>query len=371
MLLIIAAFQLPLLTKQLTTNSKWFYISLAVSVWLVYFLVFLRSFSGIATFAAVMGYCLILILYRSKNKIVKLTFAIISIGVLAFGVWLFSYMYKITHTKIETDLSSLPANTKNGNPYFHDPSQVLRENGHLVYIYIADAELDTLWNSKSQIDFYGTERNNQPLRFTLYRYMSSKGLIKDKEGFQALTEIDIQAVEDGYTNHLYLEWPGIYSRIHVLMMGFYMYNNSPEHDPTWSTLTERFDLWKAALTSIQLRPILGWGTGRIETAVEYGLIKNNSLVEDKYIRSHNQYLSLLLLWGVLGASIFISLYSYFVIKSGVSKIFMFNVFLITVATNGLVNDPIEGQIGQNLFIFFSIFYYHFYPKLQKQKVFVF
>ena len=371
MLLILSAFQLPLLVRQISDRKIHFYLSLGVSLWFIIFIFYLRSFSGLASLVGVMAYTFIVTVFHHRSLILKASFAIVSIAFIALGIWLFAYMYNLTHLEVETDLTELPSHTKYGGAYHHDTLEVLRENGHLVNIYIADAELYEAWSERSSIDFNGLDLNNEYLKYTLYRYMASKGLTKDKEGFSSLTNKDIEAVEKGITNHLYLEWPGIFTRVHMLMMGVYMYTNSPDKDPTWSTLTKRLELWKASWHAFKTKPLLGWGTGQIENAVEFGLRHNNSAMAGSNIRSHNQYLSLLLLWGVLGLIAFFTLIAYFIFKSNLHKVFIFNIFLITLAINGLVNDPIEGQIGQSLFVFFSLFYYHFYLRLKTNNPFVF
>lgn len=370
-MLILAAFQLPLLVRQVSSRKIHLVFAFGVSIWMVFFLLYLRSFTGLASLGAVMAYALVLTLYYHKNTILKVSFVVVSLAFLSFGIWLFAYMYNLTYKEIKVDFTSLPLQTKYGAVYEHLPTSIQRENGHLVYLFIADEELETAWNSKSDLDFNGLERNNEPLKHTLYRYMASKGLTKDKDGLELLTKEDVEAVEYGYTNYLYLEWPGIYSRVHVLMMGLYMYTHSHDNNPSWSTLTERFELWKASWQAYRVHPLLGWGTGHIEVAVEYGLHKNSSVLVDSNIRSHNQYLSILLLWGALGFIVFCSLITFIIVRSQAYKIFIFNIFLIAFAINGIVNDPLEGQMGLSMFVFFTIFYGFLYPKLKGKNNFLF
>ncbi len=370
-MLILSAFQLPLLARQISSRRIHLLLALLISGWFIFFILYLRSFTGLASLGGVVAYVLLITLVRHRSKILKLSFLTASVTALGFGVWLFLYMYSITHKEINPDIKNIPHRTPYGAKYQHEPSEVLRENGNLVYMFIAQDELREAWSSRSSLCFDSLDRNNEPLKHTLYRYMASRGLPKDKDGMLALSDRDIEAVEDGYTNYLYLDWPGIYSRVHVLMMGIYMYNYSHDNDPTWSTLTERFELWKASWEAFTLRPFTGWGTGHIEVAVQYGLIKNNSELIGRKIRSHNQLFSIFLLWGVVGFVLFVFLYAYIIKGAKLHKIFIFNVFLIAFALNGMVNDPIEGQMGQSMFVFFTVFYAHFYPKLRGNKGFLY
>ena len=370
-MLVLAAFQLPLLVRQVSTKRIHLALAVVISTWMLFFLVYLRSMSGLTALGAVLAYALVLTIYYHKSTILKVSFILVSFAALSFGVWLFTYMYNLTYKEIKVDLASLPLKTENGADYEHFPTEIRRENGSLVYLFIANEELETAWNSKSEFDFNGRSRNNEYLKHTLYRYMASKGLTKDKAGFELLTSEDIEAVEQGYTNYLYPQWPGIYCRVHELMMGLYIYTHSHNINPTWNSLSIRLELLKASLQAYSIHPWLGWGTGHIEFAVENGLQMNSSVLVNYNYRSHNQYLSILLLWGALGFIAFFALVTFIIIKSQAYKIFIFNIFLIAFAVNGIMNDPLEGQMGLSMFVFFTIFYGIFYPKLKGKNTFLY
>jgi hypothetical protein len=361
MMLLLAAFQLPTLVREKSENNILFLFALLVSAWLVFFLFYLRSLSGIASLVGVSFYSLIILVYKHKSLLLKVSLTSIFILFLGFTSWLLIHMYKQAHYEVKTDLSSLCYQTEQGNQYTHDTTHYLRENGNLVYIYIADCELEKAWNEKSKLDFYNNDLSNHSVRHTLYRYMSSKGLKKDENGFKMLTHNDIAAVENGTTNYLYTNWPGLYIRVHQMMMGVYIYSKTSYKNPTWSTLTERLDLWRASWESFKKRPLFGWGTGSIINAVDYGLEINESELLGRGMKPHNQYIYILLSLGVFGLLAHIFLYSYIIIKTQAYKIYIFNVFLIIFAINFLANNSFEGQVGQNLIVLFSLFYFFIYP----------
>jgi hypothetical protein len=60
------------------------------------------------------------------------------------------------------------------------------------------------------------------------------------------------------------------------------------------------------------------------------------------------------------------LYTFVIRKSGIHKTFIFNIFLVTFLVNFLANNSIESQLGQNPFVFFTLFYIYFYPQTQKE-----
>ncbi|TVR72265.1 MAG: O-antigen ligase family protein [Marinilabiliales bacterium] len=362
MMLLLAAFQLPLLIKQISGNRILYFICLAISGWLIFFLFYLRSLSGLASLSGVLLFLLVLIIKSRRSLFLKISVTSVVVLLSGLALWLSASMYKLAHLEAERDFHALQEYTLQGNRYFHDTANILRENGHLVYIYIADDELEDLWNERSELEYYGHDLSNNYLRHTLYRYMSSKGLRKDKQGFVKLTDSDIRAVEKGTTNHLYLKWPGMFIRVHQMMMGVYIYKKTSYTDPAWSVLTERVDLWRASWQAFLKHPLLGWGTGSVLHAVEYGLEKNDSALTGKNMKPHNQYIYILLNMGLAGLVVTILLYSFIIKETGVYRIFIYNVFLIVCVINFLANNSLESQVGHSFFVFFTLFYCFYYPR---------
>ena len=367
LMLIIAAFQLPLLVKQMTVNKAYFYMSLAISAWLIFFLFYLRALSGVASFVAVLVYLIVVLITRTNSTILKISVPAILIILASLAVWPVINIYRQTHAETPTDFNTLASHTSQGTAYLHDTTTIIRENGNLVYIYIADDELRDAWNEKSNLDFDGKDLMNQELRATLYRYMSSRGLKKDREGFMALSETDIKAVERGTTNYLNVARPGFYIRAYEEMMSLYIYYHSSRKDISWGSLTKRIDVWRASREAFKVHPVLGWGTGSILKAVNYGIEKNGSALSGLNMRPHNQFLYILLTLGLAGLIIIAVLYGYFLVRSKARESFMVIVFLIVFLVNFTGNKSLESQPGQDLFVFFSLFYAYFYPALKKER----
>lgn len=371
MMLIIAAFQLPLLIRQVSSNKLFILAGLTISVWLIFFLFYMRAFSGVVSFIGVMAFVIILLVVRLKNVIAKISLVLLLMLVSGLAVWPMINIYKQTHSEVETDFHTLEKFTEQGNPYFHDTIDILRENGHLVYIYLADEELKEAWNERSQLDYEGNDLSDNPLRYTLYRYLSSKGLRKDKHDLTLLSDNEIRAVEEGTVNYLNLKRPGFYIRVYEEMMGLYIYDKSSHKDVSWGSLTKRIDLWRASWLAFKTKPVFGWGTGSIVHAVEYGFKQTGSPLSGLNMKPHSQYLYLLLTEGLAGLIIFLVLYSYVVIRTGAYKHFMFGLFIIVFAINFLGNNSLEEQLGQNLFVFFSLFYFFYYPSLNLRREFIY
>ncbi|MCK7538209.1 MAG: hypothetical protein MZV63_48285 [Marinilabiliales bacterium] len=153
MMLIVAAFQLPLLVRQITVNRWYFFASLALSAWLVFFLFYLRALSGIASFTAVMIYLVLILVRQAKSIFIRISVPALLLLLAGLAAWPLTAIYKQVHAETKTDFSSLPAFTALGTPYLHDTVNVIRENGNPVYIFIADEELRVAWNERSDPRF--------------------------------------------------------------------------------------------------------------------------------------------------------------------------------------------------------------------------
>src|SRR5262249_1635296 len=101
------------------------------------------------------------------------------------------YVHEADH-----DLAHLDTRSAGGEWYHHDTIDPQRENGHRVWLYIANHELNRGWARRSTVPLEGRDT----LRSTLIRYMTSRGLRKDSLGLAELTNDDIHRVEQGISN---------------------------------------------------------------------------------------------------------------------------------------------------------------------------
>ena len=360
-LLILAAFQLPPLTRQATGSKGWHYAGLAISGWLIFYLFYLRSLSGIASFAGVLILLIIMWLAAERRTYLKISVTTIILLITALTAVSFIRIYHETHHENDTDFSSLPVKSDKGYYYYHDTNAIMRENGNLVMINIAETELKDAWNAVSELDFDSADMSGDYLKYTLFRYMASKGLRKDSNDFMQLNEADIEAVEKGITNYRNTGRPGFMIRVHDEMRGLYIYRKTEKRESYAGSFTERLDQWSASWQAFKEHPVFGWGTGSILLAVDYGFEKNGSPLAGRGMKPHSQYLYILLTLGITGLILYIGLYSYAVIKTGIYKLLIFKVFIVVFVVNFLANNSFEDQLGQNPFVFFTLFYIYFHP----------
>jgi hypothetical protein len=79
----------------------------------------------------------------------------------------------------------------------------------------------------------------------------------------------------------------------------------------------------------------------------------------------------LLTLGLTGLIIIVVLYVYFLVNKKARESFMFILFLIVFLVDFIGNNSFESQPGQDLFVFFSLFYAYFYPVLKKEPGFIY
>jgi hypothetical protein len=360
------AVNLPLPEWIISGSRKFFIASLAISAWLIFFLFHLRTLSGVASFAAALICLTTVFAARSQQFLPKIFLPALFIIVIALAAGPMINIWKQTHAETPVVFNNLDSLTARGNAYQNDTLNIIRENGNLVYLYIADQELREAWNERSTVDYDGTNLAGLELRATLFRYMSSLGLRKDADGFIKLEDKDIAAVERGITNHLNLNRPGLYVRAYEEMMSLYLYYESSRQLTEWGSLTKRIDLWRASWVALREHPLMGWGTGSILPAVEHGLQKNGSTLSGLNMKPHSQYLYILVTLGVAGLIITVLLYGFFVVKRQAYRSLMFILFLSLFLVNFLGNNSLEAQPGQDLFVFFSMIYGYFYPYAERQ-----
>ncbi len=329
-----------------------FYVS---SLWMLFFLLKMQVLTGLATFGAVIFFLAALFVFQKKNT--KLSFIFVTLLILLMGSLLVMIIKfeSMIYEKDTTDLSNLPTHTSLGNPYSHGLSENLTENGTLVYLYIAHDELREAWNERSNLDFDGKDLKGQLLRYTLYRYMSSLGLRKDREGVEKLSQTDIEAIEKGIANHYYTKWPGIISRIHQSIWEIYKYQNG--YDASGHSLAKRFEFWKASWAAIKAKPLTGWGTGDLVLAQHYGFTKTKTVLpEEQWNKPHNQFLTFAVNFGLIGLVLIIYVLFYVLKKTRKIHILPHAVFLVISFVSMLNEDTLENQAGLTFFLYFFLFF---------------
>nr|NQU90847.1 O-antigen ligase family protein [Bacteroidota bacterium] len=336
------------------------------TVWLVVFLVILEAVTGLMILLITTGLLLIIVIWKSKQVVLR-TAMILVISVSVALVFFFLrniYLETLPNEPFYHD--QVDAFTAQGNPYLFDSSMIVTENGYWVGQYIQVGELCESWNIRSAYKYDGLNKPGGPIRFTLIRFLTSKGLRKDTEGVNALSEEEIAAIENGISNVDYMLKTSLRNRIKTILWEFQVLQQSGYI--SGHSVSQRIEFWRAASRIITKNILIGTGTGDINKAFQQEYVEMNTTLDPKFRwRTHNQYLSIFAALGLLGLIwfLFVLFYPGFV-KNMYGDYFYFLFFGI-LALSMLSEDTIESQAGVTFYAFFTTFF--LFARKEKNKLF--
>lgn len=331
-------------------------VSVAIGIpsilWLIFFMFKFQMATGLILLMLVSSMLLLIYAYKKLTFYLNLSFYLILIVVLFF-----------TYQKINSDLlmyNKSPSKTENillkrtinQNPYLQDTLFNLAENGNLITINICDNELRKEWLKRSNLNFEGNDKSLNNLRFTILRYMASKGLPKDSAGLTQLNKQDIINIENGYSNYKYALNRGLYNKWREIV---WEYTKHKRHEnPSGHTLSMRIEFWKTAIYVIKQNVLFGVGTGDVQQSLNKAYTETDSKLTNEWrLRCHNQYLAFTVAFGIVGFVIFIFyiLFPIVLLRKEFNPLFW--PFILIILFSFLTEDTLENQAGLN---FFAIFY---------------
>jgi len=264
-----------------------FYI---IIVWMLVFLVLIRSFTAFAVLAVVS--LVIILAYHRRWSLVALWLLLAVAAVAVVGKEVKSYyrMVPIAETP-------LVENTANGRPYSHACDGII-ENGNYINNYVCSDELRNEWNRRSAFDYDGLTVVGYSVQSTLVRYLNAMGLTKDSVGVAAMSDADIDAVERGVANPVYEGRNPVRKMVYVMLLEREFYVHT--HAVAGFTMLQRFELWRNTLDIIRDNPWFGVGTGDAVDELHVRLDNQGSELSGTSKRTHNQYLSLMAMVGIVG-----------------------------------------------------------------------
>jgi hypothetical protein len=332
-------------------------LKIVLAVLLIWFLVYLiltQSVTGLVITCVSLIIFLIIFLFRSKNK--WSTIGVSLFLTLSFTVTFF-YLHSVIRDfqrMIPLDLSKLEQYTSRGNKYTHNTTDLATENGNYLWMYIQWDELRETWNKRSRIPFDSLDRKNQRIVNTLVRFLTSKGLRKDADGVNSLSQNEVEAIQNGISNVIFIRELGFRGRIYEFLWGYDEYLKTG--NPTGSTIMQRIEFWKASVGIIKDNWLTGVGTGDMNEAFSQQYEKMHSkLSPAQRWRSHNQFLSIFVGFGIFGLIWFLFSILYPPIVTGKFNDYFFLIFFIISMLSMIPGDTIESQAGVTFFAFFYSF----------------
>lgn len=332
-------------------RKPWNYSYLAAALWLTVFLFILLSLTGILIFASVMTFSIIYILISNKSHLAKYSLVTFWIALLVLTAIYIVNEFKSFYKKGDAYLFPLEQLTANGNKYEHLPEIKDTENGNKVWLYLNEDELKKEWNSKSHILYDSLDRKGQKLRYTLIRYLTSAGLRKDSLGVSCLSTRDISNIENGIANILYSEGKPIRSKIYEMIWQIDYYRNGG--NPSGHSVTQRLEFLKTGWNAFLRAPLFGTGTGDLdkEYALQYKLDKSILDLNYRYL-SHNQYLTFLISFGLLGFLLISVSLTIPAIRTKAIKNYTTVVLFVIIFLAMLGEDTLETHTGISFFAYF-------------------
>lgn len=336
-------------------------------LWFLLFLLILESVTGILI-TIVMGlFFLFYYIFKFRAFIFKI---IASVFLLTFLIFSYITVNKIVNkyeSPAPVDFTNLEAYTQFGSPYLHDTSSYGIENGKYVGLYISLTELRHEWNLRSRFSFDGEDLKGQELKYTLIRYLHSKGLRKDALAVRSLSDNEIHYIENGIANVSYTEHFNFSSRIQQMAMGYHNY--SSYGDPNASSTMQRIEYWKASMYIIKNHWLTGVGTGDLNEAFDQAYKDLNTRLHPSFQkRSHNQYLAIFVAFGVFGFLWFLFTLIYPGFKVGKFHNFLYIVFIFIIILSMLTEDTLETQAGATFFAFFNALLLFGYKRQANQHI---
>jgi len=321
-------------------------------VWLVVFVFILQSLTGILILLIV-GFVFSLIMIRRLTNFMLKYFLIIALVTLPLIIIALISRAIIQFYRIdEPDPESVAQFTANGNPYEHNFQNKQVENGNYIWMYVCEKELAEEWNNRSGYDYTGLDEREQYLKYTLIRYLTSKGLRKDSVGISYLTGEDVQRIQQGITNYRYWHGSGLEYQLYQLIWQIDVYRK--EGNPSGHSVTQRIEYLRTAFQIIGDYFFFGVGTGDLQKAFDEQYDENDSLLSDQWrLRAHNQYITFFITFGLFGFLICMVALIYPVFYEHKQNDYWFMMFLFIALLSMLNEDTLETHAGAT---FFSYFY---------------
>ena len=245
-----------------------------------------------------------------------------------------------------------------GETYVQQPLNFQTENGNLIFINIAPVELDSAWVARTNRPLLQKDSRGQLVQTTLIRYLASKGLSKDANGIQQLSDTDLSNILAGNTNCNEPHWSALEKRWHQIVFEYQTFKSG--ENPSGHSLFQRLEYYKAAKFILNGNAIFGVGQGNVKSAYSNAYNQISPNLDEKVQHAvHNQFISYWISCGVLALSLFL-LYFYFMWKK-THKSLVTLAFVVLAFLSCLTEDTLTTQPGVAFFAFFSTFFF-FLPK---------
>lgn len=323
--------------------------------WLLIFLGIMESVTGLGIIILVTLLLLILVIAWSDKIWLKNLFFIVLIMAPMILFFYVSRLYDDYNPDKPFIYEEMDETTVQGNYYFHDTTLKGAENGNWIGQYIQYGELKEAWNKRSEIHYDSLDKAGHHLKYTLIRYLTSKGLRKDAEGVFALKDKDVTNIEKGIANVDHVAETSIEERLRQIIWELMLYRESGYL--SGHSVAQRIEFLRAASRIINDHFWLGVGTGDIDNAFRQEYEEMKSQLEQQFRwRAHNQYITILATLGIFGVIWFLIALIYPAYTRNMYRDYFYLVFFAILMLSMLTEDTLENQAGATFFAFFTTFF---------------
>jgi O-antigen ligase len=150
----------------------------------------------------------------------------------------------------------------------------------------------------------------------------------------------------------YLTLPSIKMRTHEVVYELQSYQLN--QDPNGKSIAQRFVYWNIAWDIFKTAPLIGIGTGDVADAFNSYYLAHPNLLQQQYQhRAHNQWLTILLTFGILGLLLFMLVVFYPLFYKRKYLDYFYIVFFIAFSLSMLTEDTLETQAGVTFYALFN------------------
>lgn len=328
-------------------DFKWKALSVISVLNASVFLYLLQTLTALAALFGVIAILLIRHLFM-KSGLVGRIVVLISLVLIPIALFVSMSSYYSGYFRLADDALPIMNLTADGNHYNHyDTLQI--ENGNYLYANISELEMVAAWNARSTAKIDYDPAKSDELMDRLTRYLTSKGFAKDRVGVESLTDTDVARIEAGFPAVAYAEKSGWGLRLHTFLHGTHLYLTNETIQG--SSFYQRFVYWNIGINLARENLLLGVGTGDVEKSFKDAYVDYPIYIAPQYRRrAHNQYITFLVTFGILGLLYFVSFLGFLSYKWRSNNLYLF--FVIVSIISFLTEDTLETQAGVTFFAFF-------------------
>ncbi len=348
-------------------NVKEYFLKISaviIIVWLFVFLFIVESMTGLLILSTVTFF---VSLYRIIMHCSLIQKGLLICGIIAFPIIVFIGLKSVIHDFYHRHPVVINENEKTalGNDYTFNQDDKSVENGYRMWIYVSENEMRSAWNQRSDLKYDSLDSRKQEMRFTLIRFLTSKGWRKDANAVNKLSATEVHAIENGIANVNYQNLSNIRSRLIQIVWEFDQFSRGA--NPSGHSVTQRLEFWRAAKGIVVKNFWIGVGTGDLKESFkkEYELM-HSQLDTEHRLRAHNQYISIFAAFGIIGLLYFLFALFYPVRSRFHQPLFM--IYFLIALLSMITEDTLETQSGATFIAFFFCFFLFTSDDLKENKI---